>query len=328
MMDRYVAAPLGAAAVSALAVSALLRARLMLDEPNERSLHAAPIPRTGGIAIVGGFAIAAILAHPDSGLLLLLMLAIALVSLLDDWRGLGAFPRLLTHIAVAAAFLHFGVGAASAIEWIALGLAVVWMINLYNFMDGSDGLAGGMAVIGFSAYALAATLAGYAVLASVSAAVAAAVLPFLVVNFHPARMFMGDAGSATLGFLAAALGIAGWNEGAWSFAFPILVFSPFIVDATATLGRRIATRQRFWQPHREHYYQKLVRMGLGHRRTAISEYVVMIASACVALASLGLHGSAVVGTLAIWLVLLTAAGVAIDRRWSRYLRKETPAWSR
>jgi hypothetical protein len=96
---------------------------------------------------------------------------------------------------------------------------------------------------------------------------------FLLLNFSPARVFMGDAGSVPLGFLAGGIGIAGWRTVSWPAWFPLLVFSPFVVDASVTLARRMfMRRERFWHPHREHYYQRLVRMGWSHRRLALTEY--------------------------------------------------------
>jgi len=155
-------------------------------------------------------------------------------------------------------------------------VAVVWMTNLYNFMDGMDGLAGGMAVFGFGFLAMAAWFAGNTPLALMNASIAAAAVAFLLFNFHPARMFLGDAGSTTFGFLAAGLGLIGWRDGAWSIWFPVLIFSPFIVDATVTLVRRAMQRERFWLAHRGHYYQRLVLSGWGHRKTAFTAYGLMI----------------------------------------------------
>jgi UDP-N-acetylmuramyl pentapeptide phosphotransferase/UDP-N-acetylglucosamine-1-phosphate transferase len=198
-----------------------------------------------------------------------------------------------------------------------LVLAIGWITNLYNFMDGSDGLAGGMAVIGFAAYALAAAVVGHTPLAATSLAIAAAALGFLVYNFPPARIFMGDVGSIPLGFLAGALGVVGWRDDVWPLWFPLLVFGPFIGDATITLLKRAARRERVWQAHREHYYQRLVRMGLGHRGTALLGYAAMLFCAAAALfgreqapavqAAVFAGVSALLGVTAGW----------IDLRWRR-----------
>ncbi len=157
-------------------------------------------------------------------------------------------------------------------------LAIIWMINLYNFMDGSDGLAGGMSIAGFGTYAVAAYGGGLMELSVLAAALAGAAAGFLIWNFHKARIFMGDSGSVPLGFLAAALGLLGWQEGVWPMWFPVLVFSPFIADASVTLVKRYLRGERLSQAHRSHYYQRVLRMGLGHRGTALAAYVLMLAT--------------------------------------------------
>lgn len=314
-------APALSLVLSTAVLLVLLRARgLALDHPNERSLHQRPVPRTGGLAIVLGCLSAIAVFLPESRALCALAVALALVSAMDDWKGLSVLVRLAAHFAAAAA-LVFQLGSSiSVLDASLLVLGTVWLTNLYNFMDGSDGLAGGMAVIGFGAYAACAWLAGYPSLASLSASVAVAAVPFLMVNFHPARIFMGDAGSVTLGFLAAGLGILGWRQGAWSVWTPLVVFSPFIVDATVTLARRAMSGRRVWHAHREHFYQKLVRMGFGHRNTALMEYGVMLAAAAGAVAMLFLSESAQIILCAAWTAVLCIAGGFVDLAWNRHSR--------
>jgi UDP-N-acetylmuramyl pentapeptide phosphotransferase/UDP-N-acetylglucosamine-1-phosphate transferase len=170
------------------------------------------------------------------------------------------------------------------LEIVLLFLAVVWITNLYNFMDGADGLAGTMALVGFGAYAAAAQLAGHAPLALASLAVASASAGFLAHNFPPARVFLGDAGSIPLGFLAGALGLAGYARGAWPAWFPVLVFSHLIFYATITLVRRVLRAERPWRAHRDHYYQRLVLSGWSARRLALASYALMIVVSLAALA--------------------------------------------
>jgi len=196
-------------------------------------------------------------------------------------------------------------------------LAIAWYANLYNFMDGSDGLAGGMAVIGFGAYAVAAHLSGAESFAALCASIAAASAAFLVFNFHPARLFMGDVGSVPLGFLAGALGIVGWSRGYWPMWFPLLVFAPFVCDATLTLLRRALRRERVWQAHKEHYYQRLVRMGVGHRGTALIEYAVMAGCAATALLARREPSNVQAMALAGATVVLIGIAVWVDLRWVR-----------
>ena len=249
----------------------------VLDHPNERSLHQRPVPRMGGIGIAAGIAASAPFVSPVEWWPLWLGACLLVgISFLDDIVGLQIIGRLLVHFVaaggVAVALLLDRTGGVLVLLAI---VAIVWMTNLYNFMDGMDGLAGGMALFGFGFYALAGVLSGPLPFAVANAAIAAAAAAFLLFNFHPARIFMGDAGSTLFGFLAACLGFVGWHQGIWTLWFPGMVFSPFIVDATVTLARRLLRREKVWRPHREHYYQRLVLSGWGHRRTVLAEYGVM-----------------------------------------------------
>jgi UDP-N-acetylmuramyl pentapeptide phosphotransferase/UDP-N-acetylglucosamine-1-phosphate transferase len=196
-------------------------------------------------------------------------------------------------------------------------LAIVWMTNLYNFMDGADGLAGGMAVAGFGTLALAADAAGAPDLALAAGAVSAAGLAFLVFNAPPAKVFLGDAGSIPLGFLAGALGAIGIARGAWPAWFPLLVFSPFIVDATVTIGRRLAAGEKVWIAHRTHYYQRLVTGGWSHRRLAFAAWAAMLAAGASALVALEGTDMLHRGILALWVVAYVVSLVVIDRRHPR-----------
>ena len=278
--------PLAAFAVALVVARLLLTPagrRMVLDRPNERSLHSHPIPRTGGLAIAAGVAVACALIQPPLAVTLAAAAALVALSFIDDLASLPTLARLAAHLAAAAAVLVWQVGYAEPVLLTVLVLAIAWYANLYNFMDGSDGLAGGMALFGFGAYAIAASLAGDAALASLAAGTALAAAVFLLANFPPAKIFMGDVGSVPLGFLAGGLDVLGWHSGAWPLWFPMLVFAPFACDATLTLLKRLARRERVWQAHREHYYQRLVRMGYGHRGTLWIEWAVMAACAVCAL---------------------------------------------
>lgn len=312
--------PLTAFAATLVTVWWLLRSRLsvlVLDRPNQRSLHQAPVPRTGGIGILAGIFLAWAAAGPNLPLSLWLALAVLLtVSFLDDLRGVPAIGRLAAHLLVAGAlattlvFSDYGV-----IGVIIAAFALAWMANLYNFMDGSDGLAGGMTAFGFAFYGVAAWLADSTAFALLNFSVASAAAAFLVFNFHPARIFMGDVGSVPLGFLAAVFGIIGWLQSDWAWWFPLLVFSPFIVDASVTLARRLLRRERVWEAHRDHYYQRLVQLGWGHRRTALAEYGLMLACGALALFTLSLPASVQAIPLLFAAAAYLALTVAIGRAW-------------
>lgn len=270
------------------------RGRLrILDIPGDRSLHDVPVPRTGGFAILAGM-LAGIVGLFLSGKAVQLsawtggaLFALVLVSMLDDLYDLHAFPRLAIHI-IAAGMLVLGEAGAAALRLpgfeLALGhvggavatiFIVVWMTNLYNFMDGMDGLAGGMAVLGFGTLGLLGAVAGDMNYAGLCWVIAAAAAGFLAWNLPPARIFMGDTGSSVLGLLAAALSLYGDAADLFPLWIAVLVFSPFIVDATVTLARRSLQGQRIWKPHRDHYYQRLVQTGWGHRRTMLWAYALM-----------------------------------------------------
>jgi len=292
--------------------------RFALDHPNERSLHERPVPRTGGIAVLAGAATALGFGAGSMWLALTLALALAAVSLLDDIFGMPAWLRLACHGAAAAVLVWHAAGSAAPAEIVLLVLGVAWITNLYNFMDGSDGLAGGMSVLGFGTYALAAELAGADAMAIVSSATAAASLAFLLLNFHPARIFLGDVGSIPLGFLAGGLGLVGWSDGLWPLWFPLLVFGPFIGDATLTLARRLARRERVWQAHRDHYYQRLVRMGFGHRGTAWIAYAATAACAAGALYGRNQPPAVQAAVFAVGSGILAAIAVWVDVKWARF----------
>ena len=306
------------AMVLAFVAVALLRRTalglLLSDRPNERSLHERPTPRLGGLGMV--VAVAAVVAPATSGpvgAVLLCALALVVVSLVDDARALPVPVRLTAHLAAAGVAAWILWPGAPAWVIALLALAIAWMGNLYNFMDGSDGLAGGMGAIGFAAHAVAAQAFGAEGLALACAALAGASTGFLGQNFPPARVFMGDAGSVPLGFLAAALGALGAVEGAWPAWFPVLVFSPFILDASVTLLRRAAARERLWAAHRSHYYQRLVLAGWSKRRLALSMFGLMALASASALAARREVFLLQCGTLLVWAAIYVLLLVAIDR---------------
>jgi len=308
--------------VISLAVTRLLVARFAsfaLDRPNERSLHESPVPRTGGIAVLVGTAVAFGFGAASLWLPALLALALAALSFIDDLAHMPTGLRMAAHLAAAVLVVWYLLSPMGPVVLVLLALAVAWTTNLYNFMDGSDGLAGGMALIGFGAYAVAAQLAGEQSLAALSVALSAASSAFLLYNFHPARIFMGDVGSVPLGFLAGALGLSGWVNDVWPLWFPALVFAPFMCDATLTLLKRLARRERVWKAHRDHYYQRLVRMGFGHRGTAYIEYAAMIGCAFAALAARTAPPAMQAATVAGAAVALLGVAVWVDVRWARHL---------
>ncbi len=323
-------APLLAALLSWLVCRRLVRAggRLM-DLPNERSLHEAPVPKGGGIGILAGVVVALVLLPslpPPLHWTVWLALGVGAFSFLDDLYHLSPLVRFLVQGALAWVAVALGVWPAEmplpGMHWswpVALGMAfawltLVWMTNLYNFMDGMDGFAGGMAVIGFGALGMMGWMAGAGAYALLCVSVVAANLGFLWFNFPPARLFMGDVGSAALGFLAAGLMLWADRSGYFSLWSGLLAFSPFIVDATVTLLRRLLRGERVWQAHRTHCYQRLARSGWGHRKTVLWEYGLMLLCALSAVWGVTLPVSLQWLLLLVWGMVYAVLMLWVERR--------------
>lgn len=316
-----------AALVTLLITTILLFSKVgkeMQDVPNERSLHDAPIPRIGGVGMMAGVLTAwALMLMSLAWWVVLPLLALIAVSLLDDKRGVPVRQRLLVH-GIAAAVLVLGSGMATQNFLLALLLlpCVVWMTNLYNFMDGSDGLAGGMTFFGFTMYGLAALMHGNDTMAMLNFSVGAAALGFLYYNLHPAKVFMGDAGSIPLGFLAAAMGLWGWEQGNWPGWFPLMVFFPFVADATVTLLKRTLRGAKITEAHREHYYQRLVQIGWGHRNVALFAYALMFASGVSAIWCMS-HSTEWPWLLfLVWGSIYALLMLALDSRWKVFQSRQ------
>lgn len=322
-MTHY--APLIAALVTMLLTTILLYSKVgreIQDVPNERSLHDAPIPRIGGVGLMAGILSGwALMLMSLAWWVVLPLLALFAVSLLDDMRGLPVRSRLLAHV-VAAVILVFGSGMAAQGILLALIMlpCVVWMTNLYNFMDGSDGLAGGMTLFGFTMYGVAALIHGDETQAMLNFSIGAAALGFLYYNFYPARVFMGDAGSIPLGFLVAAMGLWGWQQGHWPAWFPVLVFSPFVVDASITLLKRSLRGTKITEAHREHYYQRLVQMGWGHHNVALFAYALMFAAGVSAIWGMRQPTGAPWFLFLLWGGIYTLLMLVLDSRWQAFQR--------
>ena len=322
MVTTLILPPLLALIASSIVIAVLIKspaAMLVLDHPNHRSLHETPTPRLGGIGIVAGIAAAWSYASPaiDGWVLVALGVLIG-ISLLDDLKDVAVGWRMGTHVVCAAIAATAILRGHEPWEMALAAIAIAWMINLYNFMDGADGLAGGMTVIGFGTYGIAALLCNDLSFAAANLAVAAAALGFLLFNFPPARIFMGDIGAIPLGCLAAAFNLYGWLHGDWPVWFGAVVFSPFIVDASVTLIKRLLRGTPVWRAHREHYYQRLVQSGWGHRKTALAEYALMLSCGGVAIAGIRLEQSAQLAILAAFAALYTALIVAVERHVPRH----------
>jgi Fuc2NAc and GlcNAc transferase len=273
-------------------VRKLALARGVLDVPNERSSHVVPTPRGGGVAIVIAttFGVSALMALGAMSLELFIALtggglAVAVVGYLDDRHQLSPRLRLIVHfgsavwalawmdglppLRVGETVFTFGWGG-----YVLGALGIVWTLNLFNFMDGIDGIAGSEAVfivcagavitlMQLSGVALAGEVAGPA------AMVAAASCGFLLWNWPPAKIFMGDAGSGYLGYVVVTLALAAARENAVALLVWLILGGVFFVDATVTLVRRVTRGERVHEAHRSHAYQWLSRRWGSHKRVTL-----------------------------------------------------------
>lgn len=303
----------------------------ILDHPNERSLHAQPTPRSGGLAIIAGVISGLALAMWRFGpvgnivWLSLSLLLVATVSYIDDRHNVPVGGRLAVHLVAACVLIWgdfsfrildlpgFQFSVSTTLSGLLSLVFIVWMINLYNFMDGMDGFAGGMGVIGFGAFALLGWQAGNTLFMLLNLVTASAAAGFLIFNFPPARIFMGDVGSSTLGLLAAAFALWGARDGVFPFWIAVLIFSPFIIDASVTLIRRMLRGEKIWQAHKTHYYQKLVQAGWGHRKTVLLEYAIMLG--CGVTALWGVHAPEKVQAvmLVVWMLFYSVFFFRVSR---------------
>ncbi|MFQ5954450.1 MAG: glycosyltransferase family 4 protein [Kiloniellales bacterium] len=302
------------------AIIGLLRRRAILDRPNPRSSHAVATPTGGGLAVSGVVLAAWLiinLAHPQPTLhgWVVPGLALGLVALswLDDLRGVPVGVRLAAQVLAVGAALAVLPGAGQVFQgmlpvWLDLvmtGLVWVWFINLFNFMDGIDGITGvETAVIGLGVAAVALITAWDGAHPFYGVTLAGAALGFLAWNWHPAKVFLGDVGSVPLGFLAGALLIGAAAAGHWAAALILPLY--YLADATLTLARRALRGALVWQAHKEHFYQRAHQGGLTH--AAVVHRILLANLVLLALALISLAGGGF--RPAPWLAL-AAAGLAV-----------------
>ena len=271
----------------------------LLDLPNDRSSHQVPVPRLGGAAFVpvillvlAGFN----RAGPASGLVWAAVAgaaALYAVSLVDDLQPLPTGIRFGVQFAVAALILGVALGSLQTLAsgwtgtlsaWLQPGSVGYWilalwfvgLINVYNFMDGIDGIAGLQAVVAGATWAIIGTVLRLPTVQLVGAVVAAAAVGFLTLNWHPAKIFMGDAGSTVLGFFFATLPFLATVEAGGkldlvrSLTIGAILVWPFLADGIFTFLRRLKNRENVLQAHRSHLYQRLVIAGHSHTRVTVT----------------------------------------------------------
>lgn len=313
-------AAFGLSAAATRWVLGWLRHRQILDHPNERSSHSRPTPRGGGLALSPVIILAwTLLSFWGSGVPgatwvlpgALIMLAL---SWADDRRGLSARLRLFVHVAVCLTGLAalgpeqlvFQGLLAWELDRAVTALAWIWFINLFNFMDGIDGISGVQAVSLGLGLGLVAMLGGQDSFFAPGLTLAAAAAGFLVWNWHPARLFLGDSGSVPLGYLLGWLLILAAIDGFWAAALILPLY--YLADATITITRRMLRGEKVLQAHRQHFYQRAVAAGARHDHVALAVAgcnVALFAWACLSLTA---PIAAIIGAAATVAVFLTALG--------------------
>ena len=251
--------------------------KLFNDDINLRSLHKRPVPRIGGIAVLLSFFIAASFFDRINLHYLQAPLSILFfISLADDIFNVNFILRLITHFISAIIFIFFINVDILIYQSILLIFIIVSIINSFNFMDGADGMAGGSGFIIFLFYAFLAYLHNDINLFYISTTISISLLGFLFWNFNNAKIFLGDSGSITIGFLSSAIGIIGWQNNLWSFATILVMQIPFLLDTGFTLIRRIFKGEHIWEAHHEHFYQQLIINGWSHKKTSFVYYCAFL----------------------------------------------------
>lgn len=301
-------------------VVAWLGRAAILDHPNDRSSHAVPTPRGGGIGLLVALLPAwGLIAALDRGpgwrwVALAGAVMLALISWRDDRGSLPARWRLAVQfVAVlpAAALLPGPVLQGWVPPWMDFAfvvLAWVWFANLYNFMDGIDGITGVETAAVGAGMAIVAALAAGPGESAIGLALAAAAAAFLAWNWHPAKVFLGDVGSVPLGYLAGGALLALASQGLWAPALILPLY--YLTDATLTLARRLLRGVPVWQAHREHFYQRATQNGLSHDAVSMRVAAADLALIACAVWSLAMPLPAIVAATLVTVALLVELGRA------------------
>lgn len=326
-----------AAALSYIGVTLVRRwgeHRQVLDIPNERSSHSRPVARGGGLAIAlvvlaGLILFQALERLAEWRTIMLFLIAsagVAAVSWLDDLRGVPALIRFTVHLTAAIMLI----GAFGPVRSIRLGdttaqlgvlaspLLIVWIVgltNAFNFMDGIDGIAGQQAVAAAAGWLLVTRGHSVPLISAIAVLILGAAAGFLWQNWQPARIFMGDVGSAFLGLVFASLPLA-WHDGQTLLIAAFLLW-PFIYDTSFTLIRRLTMRERIFSPHRSHLYQRLTIAGYSHRAVASFYFGLAISGIAAAEAARRGHDLEALLVILILAAMLTKAVYVVESRARR-----------
>ncbi|MEK4634143.1 glycosyltransferase family 4 protein [Bacillus sp. 4A_MP3] len=264
-----------------------------VDKPNHRKIHSKTMPRMGGLAIFIGVIVGVVCSgiYHETKMTAIIVGAFVIIFLgiIDDRYQLSAKVKFIIQLAVGIMIVSTGLKMeffsvpflSERIElgWLSYPLTVLWIVgitNAMNFIDGLDGLAAGLSVIGLSTIAFMAFTGGKVLILSLSLVVIGSTLGFLVYNFHPAKIFMGDTGSLFLGYVISILSLLGLYKSVtlFSIVIPIIILGVPIFDTTFAVIRRIINNQPFYTPDKSHIHHRLIAYGLSHRMSVVIIYLI------------------------------------------------------
>jgi len=304
----------------------------IVDTPNHRSYHTTPIPLGGGVVFACVWLLACVgtTLLPDwtfNNLLLILpgSIMILAISFVDDLYNISAWKRLGVHLLAASmtlymldGFTHLSLGTftiylGGAGSLLAV-IAIAWSVNLYNFMDGIDGIASMQAIFIFTVGSLLFWLAGADHLALINLFLVASIIGFIIWNWPPAKIYMGDVGSTFLGFLVAAFALIGEKKYGLPALIWLILYGVFAFDATITLIRRMLAGEQWYKAHRAYFYHhRLLLLGWSHKQILLTVTGINTILGCLALYAF-LHPGTLISCLSIALILLTFLYRQLERK--------------
>ncbi|MED1204361.1 glycosyltransferase family 4 protein [Heyndrickxia acidicola] len=298
------------------------------DKPNQRKVHQTIMPRMGGFAIFLSFIIGFLILRPEGDHaqplpIILGSLIIVGLGILDDIIELSAKIKFVGQLAAAlivvfwggaeAQFINLPFGGQIQFGYLSIPLTVFWIVgvtNAINLIDGLDGLAAGVSSIALITISAMALIMGNVFAATMGAIVLMSTLGFLIYNFHPAKIFMGDAGSLFLGFMIAVLSLLGFkNITVISLIIPVIILGVPLSDTFFAIIRRVSNNQPIYAPDKSHLHHCLLRIGFSHRQTVLLIYAI---AAMFGLAAIIFSMSTMWGSIILIAVLLIALEIFVE----------------
>jgi len=314
----------GLSYLSCGAVLVLAKRSGMIVQPGERQSHMVATATGGGLGLIFSLLVTTVGVHAFLPLpvfwwlhMLPGVVVLALAGWFDDRRHVSSLLRLFIQLAVSLwliGFFYFQNPASDAAMYTGVIMGMIWLMNLYNFMDGSDGMAGFQGLFAGLVMAVLFLLGEQSAMAMLSLVVATACAGFLPLNFPRARIFMGDVASVPLGFIFASMIVYGLHTGVISLALSVLIMSVFIVDATLTLTARVFAGERWYTAHNQHVYQRLIAHGWSHSRVLVLYQAINVVLVLPAIVLAAMYTQYAIVTAGLTLLVLGACWHIANRK--------------